>query len=96
MVGEGGAIAFVAEAPGDAAVIQFELRASFLRTPVGEIRDRIETIDREPGIAVDYDLFGGGGAYRARVPKPGGEGGKQDRGPQSARVRTGVDGAVWS
>ena len=68
MLGEGGAIAFVAEAPGGATVIDFELGTSFLRSPVGEIRNRIEAVDRKPGIAVGHDLLGGGGP-RARMPE---------------------------
>src|SRR5438477_190424 len=54
---EGGAVAFVAEAPDRARSRGLEVRQTLDRDRIGEIGHGIETLDREPRIAVDHHPF---------------------------------------
>ena len=59
---EGRAVALIVEAPDRAGVAVLEFRPARDRLAVGEIGDRIDAVDREPGVAVDHDALGGRGA----------------------------------
>ena len=49
---KGGAVALVAEAPDDAGVEGLEVAHALGGDRIGEIGDRVETADRQPGIAI--------------------------------------------
>ena len=68
---EGGAVALVAEPPHRTGVGKLEGPAADERVAIGEVGDRVEAGDRDPAVAVDHDILGGGGTDWNRG-EPGG------------------------
>ena len=52
------------------AIAVFEFRAAGDRLAVGEVRHRIDPVDRQAGMTVDHDALGRRGAQRGEMRQP--------------------------
>ena len=96
---KGGAIALVAETPDRPGLGRLEIRQADHGAGVGEIGDRVETLDGQTGVTVDDHPLGGRGLGREpEGQRPGRQGrsmqrpvSERDQGYSGAKARFGHD-----